>query len=106
MEDSRNQCHVTAGEYGQTDQIHIFLDRTLDDLLRRYPESQEDHLKGGIPENPRHQSDAPVVAIEAGFGQQYPDVLVIVTHVSPVEQTRSLSIRHTLQASLISPMEA
>ena len=62
--------HVGAGEGGQADGVHILLDGGLHDLGRGLVEARIDDLVPRVPERPGHHLGAPVVAVQAGLGNQ------------------------------------
>jgi hypothetical protein len=64
---------VRSGKNGQAYNLHIFLERGVDDHLRRLAESGIDYLHAGIAQRPGDYLGAAIMSVEAGLGHQHPD---------------------------------
>jgi len=73
---ARHDGVVRSGKNGQADDLHIFLKRGIDDHFRGLPETSIDNLHTGIPQRSSDYLGAPVVSVEAGFGDQHPDSMI------------------------------
>ena len=69
------QGHVRPGVDRQPDRLSVLLQCRRDDLLRRLVQAGVDHLHAGVAERRGDDLGAPVVAVEAGLGDQHPDPL-------------------------------
>src|SRR4029079_4132644 len=59
--------HRRARVQRETYCFGVFLDRGLDDLLRRLVQARVDHLEARVTQRPRDDLRAAVVAVEAGL---------------------------------------
>ena len=66
--------HVRAGQDGQPDRVGVFLQRRGDDLLRRLVQPGVDDLDSGVAQRTRHDLGAAVVPVQAGLGDDDPDL--------------------------------
>src|ERR1700693_1765759 len=67
---------MRSGKNGQADNLDIFLQRGIDDHFRGLPETGIDNFHTRIPQSARDYLRAPVVSVEAGFGDQHPDSMI------------------------------
>ena len=63
---------VGPGQDGQADGPDILLHGRRNDLLGCLAQTGVDDLETGIPQRPRHDLGAPVVAIKPGLGDENP----------------------------------
>jgi len=69
-------CHpghdgvVRAGEDAQAHAVDIFLERGIDDHLRRLSQAGVDDLHAGVAQSARDHLGAAVMAVQAGFGNK------------------------------------
>ena len=73
---ARHDGVVRSGKNGQADDLHVFLQRGIDDHFRGLPEAGIDNLHAGIAQRASDDLRAPVVSVEAGFGDQDPDSMI------------------------------
>src|SRR4030042_1515695 len=64
---------MSSRKDGEADDVNVFLDGGIDDLLRGLPQSGEDYLHAGIPQPVSHHFGAPVVPVQTGFAHQHLD---------------------------------
>src|SRR5512143_2010006 len=67
---------MRSGKNGQADHLDIFLKRGVDDHFRGLPETGIDYFHTRIPQCASDYLRAPVVSVEAGFGDQHPDSMI------------------------------
>ena len=65
--------HVRAGQDADADDVDVFLDRGLDDLLGRAVQAGVDDVHAGVAQRARDDLDAAVVAVEPDFGDEDAD---------------------------------
>jgi len=64
---------VRARKNGQADDLHVFLERGVDNHLRRLAESGIDYLHAGVAQRPGDYLGAAIMTVEAGFCHQHTD---------------------------------
>src|SRR3954451_6344252 len=74
FDDPGEERHVRAGEDREPDRVHVFLDGGRDDLLRGLVQSGIDDLHAGVTQRAGHHLGSPVVAVEPGLRDDYPDL--------------------------------
>src|SRR5579859_4362840 len=80
-EDFRKKGHVRAGEDGNADGIGVLLEGGVHDHLAGLMQSGVDHLETGMPEGRHDDFGAAVVAVQAGLGDDDPELpLGLVLH--------------------------
>jgi hypothetical protein len=67
--DSREQRHMRAGQNGQTDHIHVLLDRGSDDLFRSLTQTGVDYFHPGIPKRAGDYFDTAIMPVQPGLCQ-------------------------------------
>ena len=67
---------MRSGKYGEADHVDVFLQRGVDDLFGCLPEAGIDHFEAGVAKGAGDYLRAAVVAIQAGLGNQYADLLI------------------------------
>ena len=72
---------MCTGQNAQSDDVHVFLQRGLDDHLWCLPYAGVDDLHAGVAERARDYLGASVMAVESGLSNQYSN-RVLVRHVS------------------------
>ena len=73
LHDSGTDVIVRTRQDGQADHPRVFLERRLDDLLRRLPKARIDDLHAFVTERPANDLRASVVTIETRLGNNYAD---------------------------------
>ena len=73
LEDAPADGQVGAGEDAEADDVGVLLLGGGDDLLRALPQPGVDDLHARVAQRAGHHLGAPVVAVEAGLGDQHPD---------------------------------
>lgn len=65
--DAGNDGIVGAGKDAQSDAIHVFLDRRVDDHFRGLAQAGVDHFHPGIPQGPGNHFGATIMTVETGL---------------------------------------
>ena len=76
IHDSRAERHMRSREYGESDYIRVFLQRSIDDLFWRLPEAGIDHLESSIAESARNDFGAAIVAVQTGLSNDDADLVI------------------------------
>jgi hypothetical protein len=74
LDDPREQGHMRTGQHGQTDRVHVLLDRGGDDLLRGLMQAGVDDLDPGVAQRAGYHLRPPVVPVQAGLGDDDADL--------------------------------
>jgi hypothetical protein len=72
---ARAGVHVRAGQDREPDHVGIFLKRGADDLFGSLAEAGVDHFHPGVAQRAGDDFGAPIVAVEAGLGDNDSDLL-------------------------------
>ncbi len=68
---AREELHMRARQDAHGDDVDVFLDGSLDDLLRSLPQAGIDHLHSRVAHRSSDYLGAPVVPIQARFGHEH-----------------------------------
>src|SRR5437588_3629472 len=97
LHQARQHHIVSPGEYSEADRFDVLLDGRGGNHLWRLVEARIDHLVAGVAQRARDHLGPPVVAVEAGLGDQDPDFGrahgVIIPQRTRAEQAASSSRR-------------
>ena len=74
LEHAGEQIVVGAREHGEPDGVRVLLDRGGDDLLGGLMQARVDHLEARVPERPRDDLRAAIVAVEPRLGHHHADL--------------------------------
>src|SRR4030042_4935181 len=64
---------MSSRKDGEADDVNVFLDGGVDDLLRGLPQSGKNYFHAGIPQPESHHFGAPVVPVQTGFAHKHLD---------------------------------
>ena len=71
VEHLRHERHVSAVENADAEPVDVFILCGLGDRFDFLPQPAVDHVEAGVAQAAGDDFDAPVVAIEADFGEQH-----------------------------------
>jgi hypothetical protein len=82
VDEAGKDGHVRTGKDADADDIHVFLDRCLDDLFRGPVKAGIDDVHARVAQRARDDLDAPVVSVETDLRDHDPDRLRRLLHCS------------------------
>ena len=88
IEHARHDGVVCARQDAESDDVHVFLERSVDDHLRGLAQASVDDFHSGIAQGARNDFGASIVAVKAGLGNQYAN-LAVCRHVGMLSAVSS-----------------
>src|SRR5439155_19103875 len=96
---------VGAGEKGQPDPVHVLLQGSGDNHLRRLVKTGIDDFEPGVPEGPGDDLGAAIVSVQSHLADQEPD-LSLPAHRHSCTRPSRYAPKTVFNVSQISPTEA